>query len=77
VNEAQGDERFLSMAAVRDLVGGLSRVTVYRLMRRGQFPAAVKIGGRSAWVESEVRDWMRARVAERDARVSAPAGRVP
>ena len=45
-----------------------SRSRIYDDMERGDFPKAVKIGPRSvAWVESEVRDWLNARVAERAA----------
>lgn len=43
-----------------------SRTRIYADMDEGKFPKPVKIGQRSvAWVESEVRDWLDARVAER------------
>ena len=47
----------------------LSRSTVYRLMALGEgsFPQAVKLGARTSWVESEVQDWIDARIAERAA----------
>ena len=45
-----------------------SRSRIYADMERGAFPKPVKLGPRSiAFVESEVRDWLNARVAERAA----------
>lgn len=37
------------------------RVYLYRLMRDGRFPLRVKVAarGRSAWIESEIIDWIR------------------
>lgn len=44
---------------------GLSRSAIYTDVR---FPKSVKIGERCvAWVETEVQEWIDARVAERDA----------
>ena len=44
-----------------------SRSYIYDAMGRGEFPRQVKLGGRSvAWVESEVQDWIEARIAARD-----------
>jgi len=46
---------------------GLSRSSIYLLVSRGLFPEPVPVGARSiAWVESEVEDWLRSRIAERD-----------
>ncbi len=42
-----------------------SRTTIYRLMGLGTFPASVSLGSRVAWVESEVQDWIDARIAAR------------
>lgn len=42
----------------------LSRTQLYRLTKAGQFPEKIEISpGRTAWIESEVEDWMRARIA--------------
>ena len=39
---------------------GLSRSTLYRKVKEGQFPAPVSLGPRSvAWRESEVLAWIR------------------
>ncbi len=43
----------------------LSRTTIYRLMGLGQFPKSVALGSRVAWVESEVQEWIDARIAAR------------
>lgn len=45
----------------------LSRTSIYRLMARAQFPNSVSLGGRVAWVEAEVSEWIGARIEERAA----------
>lgn len=48
---------------------GLSRTHLYRLAALGNFPAPVKISHRaSAWLESEINDWIDARVRAREVR---------
>ncbi len=60
-------ERFLALPEVRRLVGGLSKTQIYTRMGRDEFPRPVSLGNlRVAWLEREVRDWMAARIAERD-----------
>ena len=59
--------RFLSKKQLRALIG-LSPTQVARLEAAGQFPLRVTIGYRVFWVEDEVLDWMRERVARRAAR---------
>ncbi|MBN3174386.1 AlpA family transcriptional regulator [Pectobacterium brasiliense] len=45
---------------------GLRKSWIYLLMKQGEFPQTVKIGTRSvAWVESEVNDWIAARISQR------------
>ena len=45
----------------------LSRTHVYRLMESGDFPRSVPLGAaRVAWLEEEVKAWMKARVASRE-----------
>jgi prophage regulatory protein len=45
-----------------------SRVHVDRLEKAGQFPRRIKIGVNSVgWLESELTEWLRARMAARDA----------
>lgn len=45
---------------------GLRKSWIYLLMKQGEFPQTIKIGARSvAWVESEVNDWIAARISQR------------
>jgi len=45
---------------------GLSRSTIYSLMSRGDFPKNIRIGSNSVgWLESEIEEWIQARMAER------------
>lgn len=46
---------------------GLSKSHLYALAQKGEFPKPIKLSERSsAWVESEVQDWIEARIAARD-----------
>ena len=46
---------------------GLARSTIYKYIGDGSFPRPVSLGDRCvAWVESEVHDWIRARIEARD-----------
>lgn len=46
---------------------GLSRSTIWRLERRGEFPRHCRISsGAVAWLESEVSEWMRDAGRRRD-----------
>jgi prophage regulatory protein len=43
---------------------GLKRATIYALAKQGLFPSSIKLGSRSsAWLENQVDDWLRERVA--------------
>lgn len=57
--------RFLRLEAVIERVG-LQRSAIYELMAEGDFPQAVPLTKRAtAWVEHEIADWQRARMARR------------
>lgn len=45
---------------------GVSRSWVYRQVADGSFPKPVKLNRTSAWLESEIEDWIDARIAQRD-----------
>jgi predicted DNA-binding transcriptional regulator AlpA len=49
--------KFVYKPEVLDKVG-LSYPTIWQRMRDGTFPAARDIGGKTAWLESEIDDWM-------------------
>ena len=64
--------RILSLNDLRELGIYYSRVHIYRLVKAGKFPAPIKVGqNRIGWVESEIDEWLNAKIAERDARTKA------
>ena len=65
--------KFLRIGTVCELVG-LKPAGLYRITQLGTFPKPVKLSIRaSGWVESEVIDWLNARVAARDLNAQARA----
>lgn len=56
--------RFLRIKDVLDRVP-VSRPTIYRLMKKDEFPKCVTIGCSSLWLESEVNAWMQEKIAGR------------
>ena len=59
-------ENLLKMPEVRAKTG-LSRSHLYALAQNGEFPKPVKLSERSsAWVESEVQEWIDTRILQRD-----------
>lgn len=59
-------DHLLRLPAVQRITG-LCRASIYNAVGRGTFPKPVKLGRLSAWPESEVREWVEARKAERSA----------
>jgi len=54
--------RFLRFPSVRARTG-LSRTTIWRLERQGDFPRHRRISGNAvAWAEHEVADWIRSKL---------------
>ncbi|WP_213434068.1 MULTISPECIES: helix-turn-helix transcriptional regulator [Lysobacteraceae] len=62
--------KFLRLPEVQARTG-CSRSTIYLKISDGTFPRPTRLGGGScrsvAWVESEINEWLRSRIAERDA----------
>jgi prophage regulatory protein len=57
-------DRFLRLKEIRQRVG-LSRSTIYRMMKDGTFPPSLSLGARtSVWLVSEVEAWISARQPE-------------
>ena len=55
--------RFLRISAVLNRVG-VSRPTIYRWMKEGNFPKQIEIGANSVvWLESDVTQWMEDQIA--------------
>jgi prophage regulatory protein len=58
--------RVMRLKEVMDTTG-LSRSTVYKYISDGAFPKPITLGERCVgWVESEVFEWLLARIEERD-----------
>ena len=61
--------RFLSKRQVRDLIT-LSFTQIDRLEAAGKFPKRLRLSefanGRAVWLEEEILEWMRERVARRE-----------
>lgn len=56
--------RFLRLPDVLDRVG-LKRSKFYAMVKKGEFPAPIKIGDTSVWPDSEVREWQQQKMAAR------------
>jgi prophage regulatory protein len=60
------NKKLIKLKIVMDYTG-LGRSTVYNYIAENQFPKPVSLGLRAvAWVESEVQDWILARIEARD-----------
>ena len=53
--------KFLRLSEVASRVG-ISRSAIYVWIAAGKFPAQVKLGSRTVWIEAEVDAWMLERV---------------
>jgi len=50
---------------------GLSRASIYRMVKLGKFPASVPLGELAVgWLRSEVEQWIAERVSKRDAQAA-------
>ena len=58
--EQRSLDRLIFRSELIDIVG-VSYVTVWSWMRAGTFPRGRDIGGRTAWIESEVAAWIASR----------------
>ena len=62
--ETRAPVRFLRLPEVIARTG-LSRSTIYVRLEQGRFPRPVSLGGRAVgWIEAEVEEWIRERIAE-------------
>ncbi len=62
-------DRAVSLLSVKEVARRttLSKGQIYRLLACGGFPLPVAVSvGRRAWVDSEINDWIKTRMAERD-----------
>jgi prophage regulatory protein len=59
-------DRFMRLGAVKEATG-LSESSIHDLRSRSEFPEPVPLPGRRvAWLRSEIAEWQRTRIAERD-----------
>ena len=65
--------RILSFDDLRSEKGiPYSKVHLWRLERHGKFPKRVQLGqSRHGWLDSEIDDWITARMAERNGKEAA------
>ncbi|WP_163336013.1 AlpA family transcriptional regulator [Desulfopila sp. IMCC35008] len=48
-------------------VTGICKTNIYELIKKNKFPKQINLGARSVgWVESEVKEWIQQRIADRD-----------
>lgn len=64
----QKNPRFLRFPDLRQEFGiPFTRMHIDRLEKEGSFPKRVSLGMNTVvWIESEISDWVQARIAERD-----------
>ena len=66
MNEPRSPEQLLRITDVQARTG-LSRASVWRLVRDASFPAPVRIGRRAvAWLDTEIDSWIASCVRARD-----------
>jgi prophage regulatory protein len=67
--------KVLSFSDLRDRGIPFCRQYVHKLIKKGEFPPPLKIGGKTnAWVESEIDQYLKDRLARRDDMKMASSG---
>lgn len=57
------DIKFIRLPQVKERTG-LSRSTIYLMMKNGQFPKPIKLVGKSvAWIDREIAEWQLERIS--------------
>lgn len=57
-------QRIIRISTVK-AVTGLSRGSIYRLIKESDFPKQIKLSAQAAgWIESEINDWLESRIAK-------------
>ena len=60
---SSGGEALIAARLVRQLIGGVSSATLYRMLAASNFPKPVSVTpGRKAWALSAVQAWIKQRV---------------
>lgn len=56
--------KFLRLNDIKNITG-LSRSTIYLMIKNGDFPNSVKIGARAVgWIDSDLQSWIESRIAK-------------
>lgn len=64
-------KKILRLKAVQDSTG-LSRSTIYLMMRAGVFPKSISLGLRSVgWLEADIQSWIDSRVSSSQSQEAA------
>lgn len=50
-------KRFINISAVEDKTA-LKKSSIYAKVKTGDFPAPIKLGVRTVWIESDIDSWM-------------------
>jgi predicted DNA-binding transcriptional regulator AlpA len=57
--------KILSKADLEARGINLNKSTLWRKMKRGEFPKPVKIGNRNGWIDNEINEYVQSLIAER------------
>ncbi|MGE4531933.1 MAG: helix-turn-helix transcriptional regulator [Acidithiobacillus sp.] len=60
----QSEQRILRLPQVMELVG-LRKTAVYQRIKENSFPAPIKLGSASGWMQHEIEDWINQQAARR------------
>ena len=55
-------KRFINLSAVEDKTA-LKKSSIYAKAKAGDFPAPIKLGVKTVWIESEIDAWLDAQIA--------------
>lgn len=60
------NQKILRLRAVKEWTG-LSRSTIYLMIKNGEFPNSVKIGARAVgWLDSDLQAWIELRISQKE-----------
>ena len=54
-------DKYIFGSDVREILGGISRTTLWRWIKLGYFPKPRKVGPRKGWLLSDVNSWVLSR----------------
>lgn len=60
----QNEQRILRLPQVMEMVG-LRKTAVYQRIKENSFPAPIKLGSASGWIQNDIEDWINQQVARR------------